>query len=425
MYYPSSDRFSIHHVSRRVALALFMAALFALGTVACSSTDLSVSAPSAAKCQVSVTNSASTLPAAGGSGVLSVTTTRDCAWDVTTSTPWVLLTTGAAGQGSGEVGYRVTANTDPASRRTNVMVNGTPVVIAQEAAPCRFTVSPTVSRMTAAGGDVSVRVDATASSCAWTVVSQADWIRSSGNGQSGSGSVTLTVAPNAGEARTGLVTVAGETVRIEEAAVAGPVPTPEPTPGPSPTPSPTPAPTPTPTPTPAPSCTFSLSPTATTVTALGGTGTVTVITGSGCTWSASSTAPWLTIGGAASGSGGGSIAWSAAPSLLTAPRTGTITVAGQVFTVTQQPVVAVCSYSISPQSAEVGPSGAILTVDVTTQPGCAWTVHQVDPWLEIAGAASGTGRGATQVDVQRYKGNSQRIGTMTIAGQTFTVTQGK
>ncbi len=36
-----------------------------------------------------------------------------------------------------------------------------------------------------------------------------------------------------------------------------------------------------------------------------------------------------------------------------------------------------------------------------------------------------TGGDDIQVDVQQYKGNSQRTGTMKIAGQTFTVTQNK
>jgi hypothetical protein len=73
----------------------------------------------------------------------------------------------------------------------------------------------------------------------------------------------------------------------------------------------------------------------------------------------------------------------------------------------------------------VGPDATTLSVAVTTQPGCGWTEQQVDPWLELGQVSSGTGSGTAQVDVQRYKGNGQRRGTMTIAGQTFTVTQTK
>jgi len=46
-------------------------------TVACSSTDVSTTAPSSNKCQVSVDTASPSMPAAGGTGALTVTTTRD------------------------------------------------------------------------------------------------------------------------------------------------------------------------------------------------------------------------------------------------------------------------------------------------------------------------------------------------------------
>jgi hypothetical protein len=71
----------------------------------------------------------------------------------------------------------------------------------------------------------------------------------------------------------------------------------------------------------------------------------------------------------------------------------------------------------------VGPDSVTLTIAVTTQAGCQWTEVQHDAWLEKGSVSSGTGSGNATVDVQRYKGNGQRTGTMTIAGQTLTVTQ--
>jgi len=57
-----------------------------------------------------------------------------------------------------------------------------------------------------------------------------------------------------------------------------------------------------------------------------------------CAWTAVSNAGWLTITSAASGNGNGSIAFNAAPKSDGdgASRTGTLTVAGQTFTATQQ-----------------------------------------------------------------------------------------
>jgi hypothetical protein len=100
-------------------------------------------------------------------------------------------------------------------------------------------------------------------------------------------------------------------------------------------------------------------------------------------------------------------------------------VAGQTVTVTQAAVVPICTYSISPASVTIGGDAVTLNVAVTTQPGCAWREEQNDSWIERGSVSSGTGSGTAQVDVQRYKGNGQRTGTMTIAGQTFTVTQTK
>ncbi|HJR07107.1 MAG TPA: M36 family metallopeptidase [Pyrinomonadaceae bacterium] len=82
-------------------------------------------------------------------------------------------------------------------------------------------------------------------------------------------------------------------------------------------------------------CTFSISPTSASFAAAGGTGSVTVTAGAGCTWSAVSNATFITVTGGASGSGNGTVSYSVANNAGTASRTGTMTIAGQTFTVTQ------------------------------------------------------------------------------------------
>jgi hypothetical protein len=64
---------------------------------------------------------------------------------------------------------------------------------------------------------------------------------------------------------------------------------------------------------------------------------VTVTTTSGCAWTAGSNAPWLTITSGASGTGNGTVGFAAAANTGVA-RTGTLTIAGQPFTVTQAAV---------------------------------------------------------------------------------------
>lgn len=82
-------------------------------------------------------------------------------------------------------------------------------------------------------------------------------------------------------------------------------------------------------------CSFSISPTSASAAAAGGSGTVSVTTTAGCTWSALSNASFITVTGGSPGSGSGTVSYSVAANTATTSRTGTITIAGQTFTVTQ------------------------------------------------------------------------------------------
>jgi Zn-dependent metalloprotease len=82
-------------------------------------------------------------------------------------------------------------------------------------------------------------------------------------------------------------------------------------------------------------CTFSISPTSASVAAAGGTGTVSVTATAGCSWSALSNSAFITVTGGTPGTGNGTVSYSVAANTATTSRTGTITIAGQTFTVTQ------------------------------------------------------------------------------------------
>jgi alkanesulfonate monooxygenase SsuD/methylene tetrahydromethanopterin reductase-like flavin-dependent oxidoreductase (luciferase family) len=128
---------------------------------------------------------------------------------------------------------------------------------------------------------------------------------------SGNGVVAYSVEANPGAARTGTITIAGQTFTVSQAA---PPPPPPP-----------------------PPCTFSIAPGSETVAAAGGSGTVMVTASApACTWTATSNASdWLAVTSGASGTGSGAVTYSVSPNLLTTDRTGTISVAGQTFTVVQ------------------------------------------------------------------------------------------
>jgi photosystem II stability/assembly factor-like uncharacterized protein len=86
---------------------------------------------------------------------------------------------------------------------------------------------------------------------------------------------------------------------------------------------------------------FSLSSTSQSFSPAGGSGNVNVIAASGCNWTAVSNAAWITVTSGGSGSGNGTVNYSVDQNINVNPRTGTITIAGQTFTVTQAGIPAV------------------------------------------------------------------------------------
>jgi len=91
------------------------------------------------------------------------------------------------------------------------------------------------------------------------------------------------------------------------------------------------------------SCTYSISETSKSYSSYSSSGSVAVTTGPGCTWSAASSAnsaSWITVTSGSNGSGNGTVTYSISANPNSAPRTGTITIAGQLYTVTQSGSVA-------------------------------------------------------------------------------------
>ena len=175
-----------------------------------------------------------------------------------------------------------------------------------------------------------------------------------------------------------------------------------------------------------PPCTFSISRTSQSFPASGGTGSVSVTAPSGCSWTARSNVSWITIISGGSGNGNGTVTYSVAAKSTTGSRTGTLTIAGQTFTVTQ---AGVCTFSISPTSASFPFDGGTGSVSVTAPAGCRWTARSNVSWVTITSGSSGNGNGTVIYSVESLHPPDvlgiflNRTGTLTIAGQTFTITQ--
>ncbi|MFL6212032.1 MAG: Calx-beta domain-containing protein [Pyrinomonadaceae bacterium] len=171
-----------------------------------------------------------------------------------------------------------------------------------------------------------------------------------------------------------------------------------------------------------PTCSYSLTPTARNFTASGGSDMVGVTTSAGCAWTASNNGnTWITITSGASGTDSGPVNYTVAANPNTSPRTGTMTIAGQTFTVTQD--AAPCVYTLAPTAQSFTAAPATSSVGVTANSGCGWTAVSNSNFITINSGSSGNGSGTVSYSVTQNTTTSQRTGTMTIAGQTFTVTQ--
>jgi hypothetical protein len=173
--------------------------------------------------------------------------------------------------------------------------------------------------------------------------------------------------------------------------------------------------------TPGPACSYSASPTTDSAVAGGETGSTSVTAPAGCSWTAASNAPWITVTAGSSGSGNGTVSYTVAANSSTASRTGTLTVAGQTVTVTQ--ASAACSYTVSPTSDTAAAGGETGSTSVTAQAGCSWTATSNATWITITSGSSGSGNGTVSYTVAANTAILSRTGTLTVAGQTVTVTQ--
>jgi hypothetical protein len=239
----------------------------------------------------------------------SVTVATGCTWSAASQVPWITIASGASGNGNGAINFDVAANNTPersgAVTITGQTVTGTGTVTVatftvNQASGCTYAVQPVDVPATSAGGVASVTVSS-GPGCPWTAGSHAPWIDVSPGTATGDGAVGVAVQANPGPERSGTVTIAGHTVTVTQAY----------------------------------GCTFALSPTSQSFGFFGGTGSVTVSTFDGCAWTAVTNVTWITIRSGEGGTGPGTVVYTVPPLLLGGKRSGSITIGGQTFMVTQ------------------------------------------------------------------------------------------
>jgi polyisoprenoid-binding protein YceI len=332
----------------------------------------------------------------GGTAAVSVTAQPECTWSVFTQAGWVSDFSPAAGQGNGAFEFRVAANAANSPREGEILVNDARLRIAQEGAPCHFSLAPQDETAPPAGTSGRITVTAPAG-CAWTAMPSAPWItiESTASG-SGNGTVSYRIAANNGTSgRNGTIAIGDRQFAVAQAAAMSSGP--------------------------AASCTVVLGSMSQDIGASGGEGVPIAVTApAGCPWTAVSTASWITVTSGASWTGNGTVGFSVAAN-TGASRNGAMTIGGQMFTVAQA-AGNPCSYAINPTSTSVGAATSNGSVNVSAGDGCGWTATSNASWLTITSADRGSGNGIVRYSVAT-NGGASRSGTLSIAGETLTITQ--
>ncbi len=284
--------------------------------------------------------------------------------------------------------YRVCAYNSRGSSAYSAVASASTLLQQQ----CVYSLSASGASFTSASANGSVYVT-TSAGCTWTASSSAFWISITA-GTSGNGSAWvsyLVTANTAPTPRTGYLTIAGKSYRVDQAAAP---------------------------------CNYSITPGSVNVGSAANSGTVSVSALGGCAWSATSSAAWITITAGASGNGNGSVSYYVAGNTATSPRTGYLTIAGKTFTVNQAAAAVTCTYSISPPSASFAATGGNGSISISANVStCPWVASTTYGWITITSLGSGSGNGTVNYSVSANTSTSSRSGTISVVGQTFSVSQ--
>jgi trimeric autotransporter adhesin len=289
-----------------------------------------------------------------------------------------------------------------------VLVGAVPLLGQQ----CTYTVSPTAINVTSNGGVNSINISTNSGACAWSFSTDSPaWINLSAvgaanNSVTGSGVLTVTVtASSLPTARTGSVSIqfGGGSQRIGVTEGAAP-------------------------------CSMTLNPASATLPASGGTSSFGVQTS--CTWAATSNALWISVTPPAasgsststgppsvSGTGNGTVTYTAAANPCVASQSGTIIVTSQpnqTFTVTENG--SPNNLTLSPASLNAPQAGTSGHLNVITGDSCSWSAFSDVGFIHINTTATGIGNGGLGYSIDANPG-APRNGNIHVGAQFFAVAQ--
>jgi len=154
--------------------------------------------------------------AAGGNATVTVNaSSKTTTWKAVSNVSWIVITAGASGTGTQNVGYNVAANSSTTARTGTMTIAGLTFTVNQAGSTCSYKITLGPLSGTASGATGSITVTAP-SGCKWTAVSNVSWVTiKSGASGSGNGTVTISIAPNkTGKTESGTLLVAGYTITV-------------------------------------------------------------------------------------------------------------------------------------------------------------------------------------------------------------------
>jgi hypothetical protein len=371
------------------------------GTLTIAGQVVSVTEAAATACVFAVTPSTYTFPALGGPATFDIVQTGggDCTWTTFSNVSWIALAP-VGGYGNGTVVATAVPNTTGAPLTGTINIAGQTIDLAQVpvTSTCTYTVSPTSISFNQAGETTPITVTTSAPSCAWTAASNQPWATVSPTSASGDGTVALTVqANNTGATQTATLLIANQTVTISQGT--------------------------------SNLCSFTVTPNPNPLNypSTGGTDTISIVASDpACAWNASVVPSWITLstpaGTGVSGTGTATISAFAYPNTGSKAISGDITIAGVTIPVTEAAPTG-CTFVVSPTLLPFPSGGAVEAVTVTAnQDSCSWTATSGATFATVS-PKSGTGTGTVDVTTLPNTGVTQLTTTLTIAGQSVSVTQ--
>lgn len=169
-------------------------------------------------------------------------------------------------------------------------------------------------------------------------------------------------------------------------------------------------------------CTYAISPVNRSLSTSRASGVVSISAPSGCAWTAASNSSFIALTSGGNGTGNSTVSYQVEENTTSNHRTGTLTIAGQTFTVTQAGTDG-CTFSIVPTSRTVSADGESGTVTVTAPIGCVWTATSSSAFLTVTSGSSGTANGTVNYTLAANPLSFSRTATLTIAGESFGISQ--